>query len=101
MNNQPPTLEEIVANLIPALGPIIAQAVEKAVVREIRHQHRVSADPEGWMTQAAAADYLKISPKTLCQWRSEGRIKAHLVGKRWRYSKEALDAVAVSPWLTR
>lgn len=83
------------------IGPIIERVVTKAVTKELRHQNRVSPDSGGWMTQGQAAAYLRISPKTLCQWRSEGKIKAHLLGKRWRYHKDALDAVLVSPWLTR
>jgi len=93
-------LQKIVAVLIPALGPVIADAIAAAVVRELRHQRRTEADPAGWMTLRQAAAYLKISPKTVCAWRSDGKIKGKLFGKRWRFDKESLDAALVSPWLT-
>ncbi len=93
-------LQKIVVALVPALGPVIADAVSAAVVRELRHQRRTAPAADGWMTLAQAAEYLRISPKTLCAHRAQGRIKARLFGKRWRYSKESLDAALNSPWLT-
>ncbi len=97
-------LQKVVAALmpalVPALGPVIAEAISAAVVRELRHQRRTAPAPDSWMTQAQAAEYLRISPKTLCAHRAQGKIKGKLFGKRWRYSKESLDAALNSPWLT-
>lgn len=91
-------LQALAEAIAPALGPILAKAIEDSVVRELRHQRRTSPAPDGLMTLAQGAAYLNVSPKTLCAWRSEGRVKALLVGRRWRYPRAALDKVAICPW---
>jgi len=88
----------------PVLGRILAEhirsIVQETFTKELRHQRRTVARSDGLMTLAQAADYLRVSPKTVCKMRSEGKIKGELIGKRWRYRAEALEAAVKSPWLT-
>lgn len=79
----------------------LEEIVERVVRREVRHILRTSAKADGWMTQAQAASHLGVSEKTINRLRQEGTIKAVLLGKRWRYSKEALDKATVKPWVRR
>ncbi|MBF0406443.1 MAG: helix-turn-helix domain-containing protein [Candidatus Riflebacteria bacterium] len=75
--------------------------IREAVREEFRHLRRTtSASSDTWMTQAQASEYLKISPKTLCRLRAEGKIKGKLFGQRWRYDKATLDKTMVNPWLS-
>lgn len=50
-----------------------------------------------WLTPKEAAAYLKVSPRTICQWARAGEIPAHkLCGNlrsTYRFTREELDAI--------
>jgi excisionase family DNA binding protein len=45
-----------------------------------------------WATKTETADYVKQSPRTLDQWRREGRLKAYRVGGHVLFDLDEVDA---------
>jgi len=82
----------------------LVQAIADAVAARLAEQRAATqaeaavappAESE-WLDTPAAAKYLGIAPKTLQQWREEGREpKAHRIGRRAiRYARRDLEAFA-------
>jgi len=91
-------LERLVQAIGPTIAGIVQEAIEKAVVRELRHQRRTSAAPNKPMTLSQAADYLNMSAKTLNQLVLDGKVVFSLVGKRRRFLQKDLDKLMVRPF---
>lgn len=70
------------------------QEIVKAVVAAVRQELRRH---DGWLTEAEAAEYLRVSPTTIRENRKV--FKPRLFGKRWKYSRAALDAALINPWI--
>ena len=60
-------------------------------------QEGSSAFSTDWLTAKEAAEYLKVSHRTVCQWAREGKIPGHTlsgcVRVTWRFSRRELDAM--------
>jgi len=54
-----------------------------------------------WFTAEEAADYLSVKVGTIQCWARTGKLKGHIlsgtVRHRWRFRREDLDAMLVSP----
>ena len=44
-------------------------------------------------TVEEAADFLKIHPKTISKWLSEGKIRGVKVGREWRIPRSEIDKI--------
>ena len=57
----------------------------------------MTAENQPWMTAAEAAEYLRVSARTLLVWVRAGHVKGyplHGIKRRvWRFRREDLDAV--------
>lgn len=53
----------------------------------------MNTDPEGILTLAEVADYLKISPSTAWRWCKQRRIPGFQIGRSWRVRQTDLDAL--------
>lgn len=57
--------------------------------------------PSVWLTATEAAQYLRVSPRTIVEWAREGKIKGHVLSglqrHTWRFRTEELDAILESP----
>ena len=62
-------------------------AIIRAEVRKALLRH--------WLSESEAAIYLGCSPDTIGKLRTSGRLKAGLLGKRWRYHVAELDKAVV------
>ena len=51
---------------------------------------------EKFYTPDEAADYLKVSPKTIRAWLRLGKLQGLKVGAMWRIPEEALEAFLAS-----
>jgi excisionase family DNA binding protein len=68
-------------------------------ISELRRQ--IMMQTSEWLTAAEAAQYLKISPRTVVEWARTGKIKGHVLSgaqrHTWRFRTEELDAMLKSP----
>lgn len=57
----------------------------------------MTSEKQAWMTAAEAAEYLRVSARTLLVWVRAGHVKGyplHGIKRRvWRFRREDLDAV--------
>jgi excisionase family DNA binding protein len=57
--------------------------------------------PTTWLTSNEAAQYLRVSPRTIVEWAREGKIKGHVLSgaqrHTWRFRTTELDAMLESP----
>lgn len=69
---------------------------------EIRDLH---ARGNEWMTSKEAAQYLKVSPRTIVEWARAGKILGHVLSgverHVWRFRPDELDAKLNSPAVLR
>ena len=56
---------------------------------------RLSAIQAEWFRVGEAAEYLRVSKRTIYRWASEGRLPTYIIGERRhrRYRKDDLDKV--------
>lgn len=81
-------VKRIIDGVLEALLP----AVEMAVTKQLRHQRRTSARPDGQMTSAQAANYAGISASTFRLHVRQGKVKIHrFQGSHPRFIREDLD----------
>jgi excisionase family DNA binding protein len=54
-----------------------------------------------WLTAREAANYLRVSHRTVLQWAKEGRIPAHRLSGTarvtWRFRADELDSAMMAP----
>ncbi len=57
--------------------------------------------PKVWLTSAEAAQYLRVSPRTIIEWAREGKIRGHVLSgvqrHTWRFLSSELDSVMMNP----
>jgi excisionase family DNA binding protein len=57
--------------------------------------------PVVWLTAAEAAQYLRVSPRTIVEWARAGKIRGHVLSglqrHTWRFRTIDLDATMESP----
>lgn len=67
----------------------------------LQHAQCTPVIPTTWLTAPEAAEYLKVSPRTVVEWAREGRVRAYqLSGVQrhvWRFRQLDLDEMMVSP----
>ena len=70
-----------------------------AIVAAVKTEVRRSLSP--WLTEAEAADYLRVSPDWIREHRKElgARVIPGKRGRSWRYHRESIDRALMSPWM--
>lgn len=74
-----------------ALDAIAARAAQ--IVLERTGEHK---DSSPWLTVSEAADYLRVSERTVHRMIESGRVSAGTVGRRRLLHRDDLDAVAAA-----
>ena len=76
------------------LGPQLVEAIERCVDERVRAalaEHRDRSDPP-WLTIAEAADYLRVSERTVDRLVARRRLRSSTIGRRRLVSRDDLDA---------
>jgi excisionase family DNA binding protein len=64
---------------------------------------RVPSPPDGLLTLAEAAAYLRVCPRTVRRYVRFGLLPGRLIGRQWRFRRKALEELyenAPSAWET-
>lgn len=72
----------------------IVEALERLVDERVREALEAGANGDGspWLTLDEAADYLRVSPRTLERLLEAGRVRTSTVGRRRLVHRDELDA---------
>jgi excisionase family DNA binding protein len=80
--------------LLAALSPEVVAAIEALV-----DERSVAAEPQhssSWLTMREAADYLRVSQRTVERRREDGRLRAEYCDGHWLTRPEWLDDYVLS-----
>ena len=79
----------------PALSSALARAIEDLVDAKVAAAlaaRTATPDNSPWLSLAEAAEYLRVSPRTIARMREQGRVRVSYVGRRVLVNRADLDA---------
>ncbi len=94
-------MEEFIKQILSAARQILREEIQQAVLL-MSTELTQSTEPanhvvdDGYMTQAEAAAYLRVTKATVIAWTKRGLIKTYRIGKSCRYLKRELDAALLN-----
>lgn len=83
--------------LLQSLAPELVEAIEQLVEERVREQLEElpgAASSSPWLSLDEAADYLRVSPRTLERRIKRGRIRSTTIGRRRLLHRDDLDELA-------
>jgi excisionase family DNA binding protein len=82
--------------LLAALAPELVEAIEQLVVDRVQAALQAGASSGGspWLSLEEAADYLRVSPRTLERQLTRNRIRSSSIGRRRLLHRDDLDELA-------
>lgn len=84
------------ARLETAFAPDVAAAIEQLVADRVREHLEAAASghPSPWLSLEEAADYLRVSPRTLERRIAKGSLRSTTIGRRRLLLRDDLDELA-------
>lgn len=76
------------------VGPVLAAALERLVDERVEAAlaERDAGNGSPWLTLDEAAEYLRVSPRTLDRLLERGRIRTSAIGRRRLVHRDELEA---------
>lgn len=84
--------------LLQSLAPEVVEAIEELVDERVQARLELLEEETGrgspWLSIEEAADYLRVSPRTLERQLDHGRVRSTSIGRRRLFHRDDLDLLA-------
>lgn len=80
--------------LLLSLSPDLVDAIEELVAERVRMTLEDADGGSPWLSMAEAAEYVRVSERTLNRHIEKGKLRATKIGRRTLLNRDDLDALA-------
>lgn len=82
--------------LLAALSPDLVAGIENLITERVREELEAAGEQcsSPWHSLEEAADYLRVSPRTVERQLARGRLRSQTIGRRRLLHRDDLDALA-------
>jgi excisionase family DNA binding protein len=86
-----------VTDLAALFGPDVVSAIEASIDRRVNDAlSELGNASSPWFTVTEAAEYLRVSDRTIERLVARGKLPSYAIGRRRLFHRDALDAVATA-----